>query len=60
MTQRTVTVLSIDGGGGIRGIIPGMILAHLETKLQVKIFKTLFSLQPHLTKWLSPVYVFIN
>ncbi|KAK4416228.1 Patatin-like protein 2 [Sesamum alatum] len=30
---RTVTVLSIDGGG-IRGIIPGMILAHLESKLQ--------------------------
>ncbi|KAK4393328.1 Patatin-like protein 3 [Sesamum angolense] len=28
-----VTVLSIDGGG-IRGIIPGTILAHLESKLQ--------------------------
>lgn len=31
---RMVTVLSIDGGG-IRGIIPGTILAHLESKLQV-------------------------
>ena len=30
----TVTVLSIDGGG-IRGIIPGTILAFLESKLQV-------------------------
>ncbi|KAG5543422.1 hypothetical protein RHGRI_016227 [Rhododendron griersonianum] len=30
-----VTVLSIDGGG-IRGIIPATILAHLETQLQVK------------------------
>ncbi|GER30854.1 patatin-like protein [Striga asiatica] len=30
---RTVTVLSIDGGG-IRGIIPGTILAYLESKLQ--------------------------
>ncbi|KAK1383323.1 Patatin [Heracleum sosnowskyi] len=30
---RTVTVLSIDGGG-IRGIIPGTILAFLESKLQ--------------------------
>lgn len=32
---RTITVLSIDGGG-IRGIIPGTILAHLESKLQVR------------------------
>lgn len=30
---RTVTILSIDGGG-IRGIIPGRILAYLEGKLQ--------------------------
>jgi hypothetical protein len=30
----TVTVLSIDGGG-VRGIIPGTILAFLEKKLQV-------------------------
>lgn len=30
------TVLSIDGGG-IRGIIPGIILANLESKLQVKL-----------------------
>lgn len=29
-----VTVLSIDGGG-IRGIIPGVILAKLESELQV-------------------------
>ena len=29
-----VTVLSIDGGG-VRGIIPGTILAFLEGKLQV-------------------------
>ncbi|KAF8405080.1 hypothetical protein HHK36_009977 [Tetracentron sinense] len=30
---RTVTVLSIDGGG-VRGIIPGTLLAFLESKLQ--------------------------
>lgn len=29
-----VTVLSIDGGG-IRGIIPAVILAYLESQLQV-------------------------
>lgn len=29
-----ITVLSIDGGG-IRGIIPGVILAYLESKFQV-------------------------
>ena len=31
---RMVTVLSIDGGG-VRGIIPGTLLAFLESKLQV-------------------------
>lgn len=31
---KKITVLSIDGGG-IRGIIPGTILAFLESKLQV-------------------------
>lgn len=31
---KMVTVLSIDGGG-IRGIIPGTLLAFLESKLQV-------------------------
>ncbi|KAH0695572.1 hypothetical protein KY290_013930 [Solanum tuberosum] len=31
--RKTVTILSIDGGG-IRGIIPGTILAFLESKLQ--------------------------
>jgi len=30
-----ITVLSIDGGG-IRGIIPGVILDYLESQLQVK------------------------
>jgi hypothetical protein len=30
-----ITVLSIDGGG-VRGIIPGTILAFLEKKLQVR------------------------
>jgi len=29
-----ITVLSIDGGG-VRGIIPGVILAYLESQLQV-------------------------
>jgi hypothetical protein len=29
-----ITVLSIDGGG-IRGILPGVILAYLEAQLQV-------------------------
>jgi len=29
-----ITVLSIDGGG-IRGIIPGILLAFLESELQV-------------------------
>ncbi|KAL9158117.1 hypothetical protein ABFS82_08G047200 [Erythranthe guttata] len=31
--SRKVTILSIDGGG-VRGIIPGTILGHLESKLQ--------------------------
>lgn len=35
--KKLVTVLSIDGGG-IRGIIPGTILAFLESKLQVPTF----------------------
>lgn len=30
-----ITVLSIDGGG-IRGIIPGVLLAYLESQLQVR------------------------
>jgi len=34
--RKTVTILSIDGGG-IRGIIPGTILAFLESELQVYI-----------------------
>lgn len=29
-----ITILSIDGGG-VRGIIPGVILAKLESELQV-------------------------
>lgn len=29
-----ITILSIDGGG-IKGIIPGVILAYLESQLQV-------------------------
>jgi len=32
----TITVLSIDGGG-IRGIIPGVVLAYLESQLQVNV-----------------------
>ncbi|RDY13399.1 Patatin-like protein 1, partial [Mucuna pruriens] len=32
--ENLITVLSIDGGG-IRGIIPGVILAYLESQLQV-------------------------
>lgn len=31
---RLITILSIDGGG-IRGIIPGVVLAYLESQLQV-------------------------
>jgi hypothetical protein len=31
---KTVTVLTIDGGG-IRGIIPSVLLGFLESKLQV-------------------------
>lgn len=37
-----ITILSIDGGG-IRGIIPGVILAYLEAQLQVQIH---FNLRP--------------
>lgn len=33
-----VTILSIDGGG-VRGIIPGVILAYLESQLQVIFLK---------------------
>jgi len=32
-----ITVLSIDGGG-IRGIIPGVILKYLESQLQVNVY----------------------
>lgn len=35
-----ITILSIDGGG-IRGIIPAVILAYLESQLQVTIQNTL-------------------
>lgn len=38
-TGRRVTVLTIDGGG-IRGLIPGTILAFLESKLQVRTLRT--------------------
>lgn len=31
---KLITILSIDGGG-IRGIIPGILLAFLESQLQV-------------------------
>lgn len=34
--RKKVCILSIDGGG-IRGILPGVILSHLERKLQVKV-----------------------
>ncbi|MCK4910687.1 MAG: patatin-like phospholipase family protein [Thermodesulfovibrionales bacterium] len=33
--KKTIRILSIDGGG-IRGIIPGMVLAHLEGIIQAK------------------------
>lgn len=32
--EELITILSIDGGG-VRGIIPGAVLAFLESKLQV-------------------------
>lgn len=34
-----ITILSIDGGG-IRGIIPAIILAFLESELQVSVNNT--------------------
>lgn len=40
---KMVTVLSVDGGG-IRGIIPGTVLAFLESKLQVLINHLLYIL----------------
>lgn len=33
-TGTLITILTIDGGG-IRGIIPGVILSYLESQLQV-------------------------
>lgn len=33
--MKKVTILSIDGGG-IRGILPGVILAYIEKQLQEK------------------------
>lgn len=38
-----ITILSIDGGG-IRGILPGVILAYLEAQLQVCIFRNFSNL----------------
>lgn len=35
--RNLTTVLSIDGGG-IRGIIPGIILGFLESELQVRMY----------------------
>lgn len=35
---KRITVLSIDGGG-IRGVIPGIILEYLESQLQVPLSK---------------------
>lgn len=37
---KLITILSIDGGG-IRGIIPGTILALLESQLQVYVYHIL-------------------
>ena len=34
-----ITILSIDGGG-VRGIIPGVILKYLELELQVRFIST--------------------
>lgn len=38
---KMVTVLSIDGGG-VRGLIPGTILAFLESQLQVSCIVSFF------------------
>jgi patatin-like phospholipase/acyl hydrolase len=40
--EELITILSIDGGG-VRGIIPGTVLAFLESKLQVGWLLALFS-----------------
>ena len=34
VTEKIITVLSVDGGG-VRGIIPGVCLDYLESQLQV-------------------------
>lgn len=58
MGEGLVTILSIDGGG-VRGVIPGYILAVLEAELQVTIFLSAFlpSLRPKERKnmvcWIS-------
>lgn len=39
-TNDLVTILSIDGGG-IRGIIPSVILSFLETELQLRFYNSL-------------------
>ena len=63
-----ITVLSIDGGG-IRGIIPGTILAFLESQLQVarKLFwiysLIIFEIQvktKKIKKRVTPHYICIN
>src|SRR6266699_2006492 len=38
MQRRTVTILSIDGGG-IRGIIPAIILAHIEKRTGMPVYR---------------------
>lgn len=55
---KKITVLSIDGGG-IRGIIPGTILAFLESKLQVSsltIFNYLLSVFIYLLLIISVLF----
>lgn len=45
-SKNLITVLSIDGGG-IRGIIPGVILSYLESQLQVKQFNLNIHIHAH-------------
>lgn len=48
--KKLITILSIDGGG-IRGLIPGVILGFLEAKLQVIYIQHTFTYELYISHY---------